>query len=193
MPVYFIKQENSDFVKVGFTTSTVESRLRGIQTGNPSPLKIIGIIPDGDAPLETALHYYFRKTRVSGEWFTYSSAMDTFLSDFVHSGKSAAVIKAHLATFVFSKVTLPDISATLIETFLIITQTGGFMAAAETMGITQPSLTVRIQRLEEFVGVSLFERSTRPISLTDEGACLLPYFEAALEAMQEIVNRASTF
>lgn len=44
-----------------------------------------------------------------------------------------------------------------------------FAKAAKTMNISQPAITYQIKSLEEELGVSLFKRSTRRVSLTAEG------------------------
>lgn len=44
-----------------------------------------------------------------------------------------------------------------------------FTRAAEKLYITQPALSMAIQKVEERLGVPVFDRSTRPLSLTDAG------------------------
>jgi LysR family carnitine catabolism transcriptional activator len=56
-----------------------------------------------------------------------------------------------------------------LKAFLLAADCGSFTHAADRLGVTQPSFTALIQDLEEVLGVRLFERSTRSISLTAAG------------------------
>jgi DNA-binding transcriptional LysR family regulator len=70
-----------------------------------------------------------------------------------------------------------------IQGFLAVARAGGVSRAAETLGITQPALTARLQGLEEELGQDLFVRSRRGVRLTDAGRAFLPYAEQAVEAL----------
>ncbi len=56
-----------------------------------------------------------------------------------------------------------------IKAFLLAVETGSFTHAADRLGVTQPSFTALIRDLEEVLGLRLFERTTRSISLTSAG------------------------
>ena len=56
-----------------------------------------------------------------------------------------------------------------LKAFLLAVDTGSFTHAANHLGVTQPSFTALIQDLEEVLGLRLFERTTRSISLTSAG------------------------
>ena len=58
---------------------------------------------------------------------------------------------------------------TWIDDFLALCQTWNFTRAAETRNTTQSAYSRRIQRLEEWLGASLFFRESRPIRLTAAG------------------------
>nr|WP_236844308.1 MULTISPECIES: LysR family transcriptional regulator [unclassified Bordetella] len=58
--------------------------------------------------------------------------------------------------------------------FLEIAQTGSFTAAASRLFMTQSSITYTIQQFEEAIGLKLFDRSTRRVSLTVEGERYVP-------------------
>lgn len=56
-----------------------------------------------------------------------------------------------------------------LKAFLLAVDTGSFTHGANHLGVTQPSFTALIQDLEEVLGLRLFERTTRSISLTSAG------------------------
>eukprot|EP01031_Cornospumella_fuschlensis_P016731 gene16731-20461_t len=51
----------------------------------------------------------------------------------------------------------------------LLAETGNFTRAAHRAGLTQSSLTRRIQAMEEKLGIPLFERTTRRVRLTEAG------------------------
>src|ERR1051325_2913014 len=61
-----------------------------------------------------------------------------------------------------------------VEAFIAVADAGGFTRAADQLHITQTALSRRIQRFEDFLGVALFERTTRSVALTRLGADFLP-------------------
>lgn len=65
-----------------------------------------------------------------------------------------------------------------------------FSAAARAHGITQPALSNAVARLEERLGVQLFERSTRGVTLTAEAVQLIPLVDTALSALDAITAEA---
>ncbi|WP_437614836.1 LysR family transcriptional regulator [Erwinia sp. V71] len=62
-------------------------------------------------------------------------------------------------------------------------ETGSFIAASERLGVSASAIGKSIARLENSLGVSLLNRSTRSISLTDEGAL---FYERARRIVAEI-------
>ena len=58
---------------------------------------------------------------------------------------------------------------------LTIAQTGSMNRAAEQLYVTQPALTGAIQELEQEVGVTIFNRTNRGVTLTNEGRRFLHY------------------
>lgn len=48
-----------------------------------------------------------------------------------------------------------------------------FKAASQKLDISQPALSIQIQKLEDEIGVVLFDRSSSPVSVTDEGSLFL--------------------
>ncbi len=60
----------------------------------------------------------------------------------------------------------------VLRYFLTVAREGGINRAAEILHITQPTLSRQLAALEDEVGVKLFERGARKITLTDEGILL---------------------
>jgi len=76
-----------------------------------------------------------------------------------------------------------------ITTFIRIVQTGNFSRAARELGITPQAASIQVKQLEEWTGVRLFNRSTRKISLTEEGASFYRTCVAAIGSIDEEVER----
>lgn len=58
---------------------------------------------------------------------------------------------------------------TQLQYTLAVAEEGNFTLAAEKCYVTQPTLSMQVQKLEEELGVQLFNRSTKPINLTPVG------------------------
>lgn len=78
-----------------------------------------------------------------------------------------------------------------IRAFLAIAQHASFTRAADQLALSQPALTICIRQLEDCLGLAVFNRTTRRVSLTFAGQEFLPTarrllseFEAALSNMQ---------
>ena len=65
-------------------------------------------------------------------------------------------------------------------------------AAAAEIGLTQSAVSQQIKALETRLGVALFRRHARGLSLTDEGRKLLPQVETALETLEGATARFVT-
>lgn len=72
-----------------------------------------------------------------------------------------------------------------VEAFVQVAQHRSFSKAADSLFLTQPSVTARIQSLERDLGEALFERNGRGVRLTEMGTAFLPYARRALKALQE--------
>ncbi len=53
--------------------------------------------------------------------------------------------------------------------FLALAETGSFSAAARSLRVTQPAVSLAVVSLEHALGVRLYVRRNRPIVLTPEG------------------------
>jgi DNA-binding transcriptional LysR family regulator len=70
-----------------------------------------------------------------------------------------------------------------IVTFIIVAEEQGFSAAAVRLGVSPSAVSQTIRNLEARVGLALFNRNTRGVSLTEAGAT---YFERVLPAVREL-------
>jgi len=61
-----------------------------------------------------------------------------------------------------------------VQAFVAIADQGSFQGAAGTLHVTQTAVTLRLRKLEDFLGVTLIERTTRSIALTEIGQDFLP-------------------
>jgi len=77
-----------------------------------------------------------------------------------------------------------------LEAFIAVADLGSFHRAAMQLGISQPALTRRLQRLEQIVGQELLVRRAQPIRLTPAGASLLPEAQAAIARLRQALQRA---
>lgn len=60
-----------------------------------------------------------------------------------------------------------------LRSFVKVADTGTFVRAARDMNISQPSLTRHIKALEELLGIRLFDRDTRKVTLSTAGRQML--------------------
>lgn len=58
---------------------------------------------------------------------------------------------------------------------------GSFSLAAKKIGVTQPALSLQIQKLEEELGFKLIDRGKRPLALTSEGEV---FFQKSVEILK---------
>src|ERR1044071_889610 len=67
--------------------------------------------------------------------------------------------------------------------FVAVTRAGSFTGAGRALGVPKATLSRRVQRLEERLGVRLLQRTTRKLGLTEAGRA---YYERCLHAVEEI-------
>jgi LysR family hydrogen peroxide-inducible transcriptional activator len=79
-----------------------------------------------------------------------------------------------------------------LQYVVAIAKTGGFGAAARSCGVSQPSLSAQVAKLEELLGVPLFERAPAGVRLTPEGHALLPTLERLLAESDDLVDHAAS-
>lgn len=67
-----------------------------------------------------------------------------------------------------------------VATFIAVVKCGGFREAAKQTGLSQPTVTQHIKRLEQSLQARLIDRATMPQSLTLEGKIFFHYAEQLL-------------
>ena len=77
-----------------------------------------------------------------------------------------------------------------LETFLAIAKADSLTAAARAMGLPKSTLSRRLSRLEELLGVSLLLRNRHRLELSETGVALLEPARQALTMLREFANAA---
>jgi len=72
-----------------------------------------------------------------------------------------------------------------LHIFYTVSERGSFSAAAQSLHMTQPAVTMQVQALEERFGTKLFNRTTKRLELTEAGHRLLPQARKAVELMRD--------
>jgi DNA-binding transcriptional LysR family regulator len=78
-----------------------------------------------------------------------------------------------------------------VEYFLAICSQGTFTRAAKRCGVSQPSLTNAIKRLERELGGMLFHRGPTTTCLSDLGYAVRPHFERLLQCAEAARSEAA--
>lgn len=73
-------------------------------------------------------------------------------------------------------------------TFKTILEAGSFQKAADMLNYTQSTVTFQMKQLEEELGVQLFEKIGRKMSLTQAGRDILPGIDTILQGVEQIKN-----
>jgi DNA-binding transcriptional LysR family regulator len=71
------------------------------------------------------------------------------------------------------------------QVFIRVSESGSFSAVAREMNLSQPAISRQIAALEDYFGERLLHRTTRNLTLTDDGRDLLVHARRVLESLQE--------
>jgi DNA-binding transcriptional LysR family regulator len=72
-----------------------------------------------------------------------------------------------------------------LQAFLSIAQRGSFQRAAAHLNLSQTAISHRMRKLEEELGIKLFARTTREVTLTRAGIEFLPKAQKAIEELEQ--------
>ena len=84
---------------------------------------------------------------------------------------------------------LPLLDLDVLRTFVAIAETGSFTLAASSVFRTPSAVSMQIKKLEETLGVSVFSRDARSVSLTQDGEMLMGYARRMLALNREAVSK----
>lgn len=79
----------------------------------------------------------------------------------------------------------------LLRTFAAVCDTRSFTKAAGSVHLTRSAVSLHVKRLEDQIGLRLFERAGGRLALTEEGEVLLSYARRILALNKEVENRLS--
>lgn len=83
---------------------------------------------------------------------------------------------------------MKDLPIDVLRTFITIVDKGGFTQAARVLGLTQPTISLQLKKLEQLIGANVIDRGSRQQSLTAEGSALLEYARRILMLNDEAVT-----
>ncbi|MFI0472483.1 LysR family transcriptional regulator [Halomonas sp. HMF6819] len=78
----------------------------------------------------------------------------------------------------------------LLKMFIAVAKANNFRAAADQLGMTRSAVSQGVQKLESTLGRPLFNRTTRSVRLTEEGARLYREIEGPLEEIASALDVA---
>ncbi len=76
----------------------------------------------------------------------------------------------------------------LLRTYVAVAETLSFTQAAGQLGLSQPTVSQHIRKLEQAAGRNLVERDTRKVALTDNGDAMLGFARNILAAQDQAVS-----
>ncbi len=89
-----------------------------------------------------------------------------------------------------------NVPVNLLRVFEVAARTGSFRTAASQLGLTPSAISHAVRKLEETLGVPLFERAARSVRLTYEGEVLMRHvgraFDDLRRGMEAVSARAPT-
>jgi LysR family transcriptional regulator, hydrogen peroxide-inducible genes activator len=84
-----------------------------------------------------------------------------------------------------------DLSLRQLQYVVAVADTLGFHRAAESLGVSQPTLSAQIQQLESVLGVALFERDRRRVLVTKAGEEVVLRAKRVLVDVDDLLAAAS--
>ncbi len=87
---------------------------------------------------------------------------------------------------------LGGLSLKKLQSFLAVAKTCNFREAAKQLNRSQPAVSIQIDSLEKFIGVALFHRTTRAVTLTPEGEAFHAHVATALGEISTGLTKISS-
>lgn len=85
-----------------------------------------------------------------------------------------------------------DLDLTLLRAFLGVVETGSVTGAARLLNRTQAAVSLQIKRLEEQIGVVLFDREHKRLTLTQTGEQLIGLAQRLVAVNDEVIDAMTT-
>lgn len=82
---------------------------------------------------------------------------------------------------------------TQLEYLVALYHQGNFVLAADQCQVTQPALTTQIKNLEEELGIQLFDRSRKPLIITEAGKAVVSQAQKILIEVRNLKDVAKSF
>src|SRR5262245_8418465 len=82
----------------------------------------------------------------------------------------------------------PLLDLALLQTLVALNQAGTLAKAADKVGRTQSAVSLQMQRLEQTLGLALFDRRGRALVLTEAGEAMLDYAQRLLDLNRDAVT-----
>ncbi|HEX6240387.1 MAG TPA: LysR family transcriptional regulator [Polyangiales bacterium] len=79
-----------------------------------------------------------------------------------------------------------------VRYFLAVVETGSFTKASQRVGVSQPTLSAGIQKLEQTLEAQLFDRTKRRVFLTSEGTRFVEHAKAIMAEAQRALTGLKT-
>lgn len=86
---------------------------------------------------------------------------------------------------------IQSVDLNLLRAFLAVADAGRISVAAPRLNLSQPAVTAQIRKLESEVGIDLFVRSARGVSLTSEGVVFKEEIANILAAVEAALDRTT--
>ncbi len=87
---------------------------------------------------------------------------------------------------------VPELSVKHLRSVVALAHFGSFVAAAVQLRMSQPGLSRVVQQAEDRIGVKLFLRATRRVSLTEAGREFIPAAERLLGELSQQIQKVRT-
>lgn len=78
-----------------------------------------------------------------------------------------------------------------LKTFVAVAREGSITRASERLFLSQPAVSAHVKAMEDFLGLTLFDRTVRGMTLTSHGQSILAKAERTLDIHRELVAEAN--